>query len=144
MAKKELKILIGLHRTANSIDRKTSRIAAASGLTLGQFSVLEALYHKGDLTVGQVQDSILSTSGTIPLIVGKLQHRGYLNRRQDIADRRRVILHLTDAGRRLIEKVYPQNEEMIIRQMDCWTEEEKETLVSLLKRYEAAENGKND
>ena len=143
MAEPELKILIGLHRTANDIDRKTSRIAASYGLTLGQFAVLEALYHKGPLTVGQVQESILSTSGTIPLIVGNLEQRGYLTRCQDEEDHRRFILHLTGTGRRLIEEVYPQNEEMIIQQMDCWTDEEKETLVSLLKRYGGTKNGKN-
>lgn len=135
MAKPELKILIGLHRTANAIDRKTAQIASGYGLTLGQFAVLEALYHKGDLTVGQVQDAILSTSGTIPLIVGKLEAQGYLTRRQDAGDRRRWILSLTGEGRALIAEVYPLNEKMILEQMECWTGEEKEVLVSLLQRF---------
>jgi len=143
MAKPELKILIGLHRAANAIDRKTARIAAEYGLTLGQFAVLEALYHKGDLTVGQVQEAILSTSGTIPLIVGKLEQRGCLTRRQDEADRRRWVLHLTEAGRALIAEVYPRNEEMIVRQMDCWTDGEKEALAALLKRFGGTLNGKD-
>jgi MarR family 2-MHQ and catechol resistance regulon transcriptional repressor len=142
MAKPELKILIGLHRTANAIDRKTAQIAAEYDLTLGQFAVLEALFHKGDLTVGQVQEAILSSSGTIPLIVGKLEQRGYLTRCQDKEDRRRWNLHLTEAGRAVIAAVYPQNEEMIIRQMDCWTEEEKNTLVTLLQRFGGI-HGKN-
>ena len=142
MAKPELKILIGLHRAANAIDRKTAQLASAYDLTLGQFAVLEALYHKGDLTVGQVQSAILSTSGTIPLIVGKLEQRGYLTRRQDEADRRRWNLHLTETGRAVIAEVYPQNEDMIVRQMDCWTAEEKDTLVSLLQRF-GGTHGKN-
>ena len=104
--------------------------------------MLEALYHKGDLTVGQVQSAILSTSGTIPLIVGKLEQRGYLTRRQDEADRRRWNLHLTETGRAVIAEVYPQNEDMIVRQMDCWTAEEKDTLVSLLQRF-GGTHGKN-
>ncbi|WP_458863067.1 MarR family winged helix-turn-helix transcriptional regulator [Acidaminobacterium chupaoyuni] len=135
MSKPELKILIGLHRAANAIDRQTARLAAPFGLTLGQFAVLEALYHKGDLTVGQVQQAILSTSGTIPLIVAKLEQQGYVTRTQDEEDRRRWILHLTDEGRELIAEVYPLNEAMILRQMDCWSDEEKETLVTLLKRF---------
>ena len=138
MAKPELKILIGLHRTASAVDRNTSRIAAAYGLTLGQFAVLEALRHKGDLTVGQVQEAIMSSSGTIPLIVGKLADKGYLTRCQDEADRRCWVLHLTESGRRLIEEIYPQNEAMIVQQMDCWTDEEKRTLVSLLQKYREA------
>lgn len=138
MAKPELKILIGLHRAVNAIDRKTAGIAAGYGLTFGQFAVLEALYHKGDLTVGQVQQAILSSSGTIPLIVNKLEQQGYLTRCQDENDRRRWILRLTDAGRTLIAQVYPRNEEMILQEMACWTAEEKDTLVSLLKRLKEA------
>jgi MarR family 2-MHQ and catechol resistance regulon transcriptional repressor len=143
MAKPELKILIGLHRTANAIDRKTAKIAAAYGLTLGQFAVLEALYHKGDLSVGEVQEAILSSSGTIPLIVGKLEQQGYLTRSQDEEDHRRWMLHLTETGRKTIAAAYPENEKMILREMDCWTDEEKKILVSLLKRYGGTQNGKN-
>ena len=143
MAKPELKILIGLHRAANAVDRKTSQIAAEYGLTLGQFAVLEALYHKGDLTVGQVQEKILSTSGTIPLIVNNLEKRALLERRQDENDRRRCILHLTEEGRTLIARVYPQNEKIIIEQMSCWTADEQETLARLLKKFGDDKNDKN-
>lgn len=52
----ELKILIGMHRAVNKIDGKTIKIVKQYGLSLGQFAVLEALYHKGDMTVGQVQE----------------------------------------------------------------------------------------
>lgn len=135
MSKPELKILIGMHRTANAIDRKTAQIAGAYGLTLGQFSVLEALYHKGDLTVGQVQEAILSTSGTIPVIVGKLEKEGMLTRCQDDKDRRKFILHLTDKGRELIAEVYPKNEEMIISEMGCWSDDEKEQMAAMLLKF---------
>ena len=135
MSKPELKILIRMHRTANAIDRKTAQIAGAYGLTLGQFSVLEALYHKGDLTVGQVQEAILSTSGTIPVIVGKLEKEGMLTRCQDDKDRRKFILHLTDKGRKLIAEVYPKNEEMIISEMGCWSDDEKEQMAAMLLKF---------
>ncbi len=135
MAKNELKILIGVHRVANAIDRQTIRIVSRYGLSLGQFAVLEALYHKGNMSVGEVQKKILSTSGTIPLIVDHLEKKGYLVRQQDCMDKRRCLLSLTDAGRRLIEQVYPQNEEMILAQMSGWTDPEKELLVELLKKF---------
>ena len=49
----ELKILIGLHRVSNEIDRRTTRIVKCYGLSMGQFAVLEALFHKGDpCTIG--------------------------------------------------------------------------------------------
>lgn len=135
MAKPELKILIGLHRAVNDIDRQSARIFAEHGLTVGQFAVLEALYHKGDLTVGQVQAKILSSGGTMPLIVRNLEKNGYLTRLSDPADKRCCILHLTDKGRERIETVYPKNEALIIDCMSVWTPAEQEQLVALLKKY---------
>ena len=73
MAKTELKILIGLHRAINYIDRQSTKIFSEYQLTLGQFAVLEALHHKGDMTVGQVQEKILSSGGTMPLIINNLE-----------------------------------------------------------------------
>ncbi|WP_122644069.1 MarR family winged helix-turn-helix transcriptional regulator [Luxibacter massiliensis] len=141
MAKQELKILIGIHRMANAIDRKTSRLLQPYQLTLGQFAVLEALYHKGDMAVGQVQEKILSSSGTIPLIIQNLETRGLLVRLKDEADRRRCILQLTEPGRALIEEVYPQNESMILNEFQIYSEEEKAELTSLLKKYKGENDG---
>lgn len=143
MSKPELKILIGLHRAANRIDRQSVKIFSKYSLTMGQFAVLEALYHKGDLTVGQVQEKILSTSGTIPVIVRNLEARGYLTRLQDEGDKRRSILQITPEGRGLMELVYPQNEECIIEMLSVLNDDEKNQLVLLLKKIGGANDGKN-
>ncbi|WP_367567914.1 MarR family winged helix-turn-helix transcriptional regulator [Lacrimispora sp.] len=144
MAKKELKILIGLHRAVNYIDRQSVRIFSEYQLTMGQFAVLEALYHKGDMTVGQVQEKILSSSGTIPLIVNNLEKRGYLVRKTDSKDKRRCILHITEQGQELIGQVYPRNEARIIELMSGWTEEEKEQLTALLKKFGEKKHGEDN
>lgn len=141
MSKIELNILIGLHRVVNYIDRQSAKIFAEYHLTMGQFAVLEALYHKGDMTVGQVQEKILSSSGTIPLILNNLERRGYINRLADAKDKRRCILQLTEAGRNLTEEVYPENEARIVELMEEWTAPEKEQLAILLKRYGEKING---
>ena len=134
MTPPELKILIGLHRTVNRIDRETAKLAAKYGVTLGQFAVLEALYHKGDLTVGQVQQKILSTTGTIPVIVQNLEKQGYLSRLTDDNDRRRSILHITQKGCILMEQLYPENEQKIIEMLSQLTGDEKTALIGLLKK----------
>lgn len=42
------------------------------GLTFGQFEVLEALYSKGDMSIGNVMKKILSSVGAISVIVNNL------------------------------------------------------------------------
>ncbi|MCH3950927.1 MAG: MarR family transcriptional regulator [Acidaminococcus sp.] len=128
-------ILIKMHRILNQIDRETAHIAAKYDLTLSQFGVLEALYHIGDLTVGEVKEKILSSDGTIPVVVKNLEKRGLLFRTVDPNDRRRSILSLTEEGKQVISEAYPVNETMIHEQMSVWTKEEKEQLTVLLKKF---------
>ncbi len=135
MTKIEMKVLIGLNRAVNTINRHSSKVLSEFDLTLGQFAVLEVLYHKGAMTIGQVQEKILSSSGTMPLIVSNLVKRGYIIRKADSKDKRRCILDITDQARELISCAYPQNEAEIIEMMNIWTEEEKEQLCALLKKF---------
>ena len=71
--------LIAMHRIVNELDRRTA-IARKYGLTLPQFAVLEALYHKGDLSVGELKESVLSTDGTIPVVTRHLKPAGAYSR----------------------------------------------------------------
>ncbi|MFC2662221.1 MAG: MarR family winged helix-turn-helix transcriptional regulator [Eubacterium sp.] len=132
---KDSSIIIGLHRIVTDLDRETARISGKYGLTLGQFAVLEALYHKGDLTVGQVKEAILSSTGTIPVIINNLEKQNFVRRVHDPADKRRSIVQLTDSGRELISQVYPENEQMFKSKFSVWSKDEQRQLLSLLLKY---------
>ena len=136
MADIELKLLIGLHRVCNEIDRRSSQIFAQYRLSLGQFAVLEVLYHKGNLSVGEVQKKILSTSGTIPVIVNNLTKRGLVERLTDVDDKRKCILHITEEGKKLMREVFPKNKTTIIDSMSNWSDEEKNQMLKILKKFE--------
>lgn len=134
MGNMELKILIGMHRNVNSIDKATSKLALEHGLTFSQFAVLEALYSKGDMTVGMVRKHILSSMGTIPLIINNLVKMNYVERLSDDNDRRICIISLTNEGRQLIEGLAPKNEAMIKEYMSVLTDEERDHLLYLMKK----------
>ncbi|MCC3868190.1 MarR family winged helix-turn-helix transcriptional regulator [Terrisporobacter mayombei] len=140
----ELKIFIGMSRALNKINRATNKVYTKYGLTSAQFAVLEALYHKGDLSVGEVQDKILSTSGTIPVIVKNLEKEGFLEKRNDDNDKRRFILHITQKGRELMDIVYPENEAIIVSMMNIWNKEEQEEILKYMKKFGGVEDEKND
>ena len=134
MGRIEMKILIGLHRNVNTLDKKTAKIASEYHLTFSQFMVLEALYSKGDMSVGEVRERILSSVGTNSLIVNNLVKMKYIERIPDKKDRRVCILHLTKEGYEVISKIAPKNEAKITESMDVLDQDEKETLLYLLKK----------
>ena len=123
--------LIAMHRIVNELDRRTAAIARKYGLTLPQFAVLEALYHKGDLSVGELKESVLSTDGTIPVVTRHLKQQGLIVGTTDPKDRRR-----TNKGRALIAKVYPENEAMLDAIFGKWNHEERKAVLRLLSLLE--------
>lgn len=134
MEQNSLKILIGMHRILNHLNRQTASFARREGLTLSQFSVLEVLYSKGDMSVGSVKEKSLSSTGTIPVIVHNLEKAGYIERYPHEKDRRISLLCLTEAGRKKVVSILPKNVEMIEKEMQGLSEEEKEKFLFLLKK----------
>ena len=102
--------------------------SSAHGLTLPQFAVLEALLSKGSLTVGEIKEAVLSSNGTIPVVIGNLQKMDLVERAQDPTDHRRSIVSLTKEGRALIERTFRGK-------FGVWTKDEKKELVRLLAAY---------
>ncbi len=143
MEKIELKIFIGMSRALNKINRATNKVYTKYGLTSGQFAVLEALYHKGELSVGEVQDKILSTSGTIPVIVKNLEKEGFLQKSNDESDKRRFILQITQKGKELMDIIYPENEDIIISMINVWNKEEQEVILNYMRKFGGIDYEKN-
>ena len=137
MQKDNMKILIGLHKNVKELDRRTSEIARSYGLSFSQFMVLEALLSKGKLSISEVRDTILSSVGTISLVVNNLEKMDYIKRESDKNDKRICLLSLTDEGRELIGKIVPENENMIKTYMENLSKDESQTLLVLLKKLGA-------
>ncbi len=125
---KDEMILIALHKIVKDLDHETMQIAGHYGLSFPQFMVLEAL-------IGDIKDTILSSNGTIPVIIQNLEKQGLLKRRKDQTDRRKSMISLTAQGRQIIEKIVPENENMYRARFQIWSKEEKRTLIQLLNRY---------
>ena len=139
MQNKNLKILIGLHKNVKELDSRTLKIVSKYGLSFSQFMVLEALYSKGKLSISEVRDAILSSVGTISLVVSNLEKMGYITREKDPDDKRICILSLTGSGRDVIAKIVPENEKMIHDYMEKLDLDERENLLNILKKL----GGKN-
>ena len=128
-------ILIGIHRIVKDLDRETTRISASYGLTFPQFMVLEALLHKDRMTVGEIKDAILSSNGTVPVIINNLEKLGLVQRNKDEKDHRRSLVELTDKGRSLIDQVCPENDRMYGDRFGVWSKDEKKELIRLISLY---------
>lgn len=122
-----------LMRAAESVTSRTSRAMAAADLTISQFGVLEALYHKGPLCQRDIATKILKSSGNITMVIDNLEKRGLVRRERDLQDRRYFTIYLTDAGNSLIAEVFPTVLAAIKEEMSILKQEEQEELGRLCR-----------
>lgn len=71
------------------------------GLTYPQYLVMLVLWEQDGLAVSQVGERLFLDSGTLTPLLKRLQTAGLIERQRDGADERRVLVHLTPAGRTL-------------------------------------------
>jgi MarR family transcriptional regulator, 2-MHQ and catechol-resistance regulon repressor len=125
---------IKLSRATEVVTQRIHSHLSAWGLTVSQFGALEALYHLGPLTVGQLGGKILRSSGNMTLVVDNLVKRGLVTRQPRPEDRRAYEIHLTPAGRELIAEILPAHVSGVVGVMAALTADEQAQLAALCKK----------
>lgn len=136
-----LKLWVILSRAQSAVARHAEADMARHGLSPGEFGVLEALYHKGPLLLGEVQRKILVSSGGVTYLVDRLVKKGLVERRSCEHDRRASYAALTAAGEALIADIFPDHASAIERAVDGLTRREKQTAIMLLRKLGLAAAG---
>ena len=130
---------VKLMRASGSVSARVHRPLAHERLSESQFGVLEALYHLGPLYQKDLAEKILKSSGNITMVVDNLQKQGAVERRRDQQDRRLVSVHLTDAGREMMERLFPLMAGSILREMSALSRDELVTLARLCRKLGLSE-----
>ena len=129
-----LKTLIALSRSFQSVRKRELKTIKAGGLTLAQFAVLEILYHKGDMRIGDIIEGILATGGNMTVVIENLEKDGFITRYPDPKDGRASLIHITDKGKERMDHIFPTHVENISDIFEALTREEKDQLIGLLKK----------
>ncbi len=123
--------LVKSHQAAAELSRID---IAGHGLSEAEFSILEVLYHKGPLLLGDVQRKVLVSSGGTTFLVDKLVKRGYVERQACPNDRRARFAALTREGTALMRRIFPLHAEAMREAMSALSASEQKTVMGLLKR----------
>ena len=130
-----------LSRAQTSVQAHLHESVSRHDLTLTEFAILEVLYHKGPLLLGEVQRRILVSSGGVTYLVDRLTQKGLVERQECPQDRRARYAALTDAGEALIERVFPEHAACIERATSGLTLEEQRAATALLRSLGLAAEG---
>lgn len=123
-----------LWKAARSLEVHAARSISEFGMCQSDFGVLEVLLHRGPLSVKEIGAKVLLTSGSMTAAVDRLEARGLVTRHDDTEDRRSRIIHLTEAGRELIERVFAEHRDAMEQAVAGFPVEERSELIRLLRR----------
>jgi MarR family 2-MHQ and catechol resistance regulon transcriptional repressor len=115
---------------------------ANTGLCLTDFAALEALLHKGPLTISQIQDKVRLASGSMTAAVDRLEKLGLIVRKSSSSDRRARVVELTAKGKRLAASSFQRHANDLEALMSAVSDKEREQLYGSLKRLGLLAAGK--
>ena len=114
--------------------RKVGKVVIAGGLTVAQFSVLEVLYHQGDMRIGELIEAALTTGGNMTVIIKNLEASRLIEKYSDENDKRMTIVRITEKGVLKIKEVFHPHMLALNDYFSVFSAEEKKKLTLLLNK----------
>lgn len=130
-----LKLVIAMARTYDSLFSQMEKNFKEFGLNISEFGVLEMLYHKGDQPVQKVAEKVLVTSGTITYVINKLEKKDLVIRRKCNKDKRVYYVSLTEKGKEFIANIFPKHKDFLNDLFKDLSEESKRELLENLIKF---------
>ncbi|HEV2578621.1 MAG TPA: MarR family transcriptional regulator [Acidobacteriaceae bacterium] len=99
-----------LARAYRSMAAFVEHSVAALDIGLSDFMILEALLHKGPLTMSELCEAALITNASMTAAIDRLEQREFVERVASKEDRRVRRAQLTAHGTALIKRLYARHE----------------------------------
>lgn len=129
-----LHLWVVLSRAFDAVARRAAADIERHGLTPGDFAIMEALYHKGPMLLGELQRKILVSSGGVTYLVDRLEKQGHVERRACPTDRRARYAALTAEGEAFISRIFPDHADAIADAVSGLSRREQRLAASLLRK----------
>ena len=135
MLKLDHQLCFALYSSSLAMTKLYKPLLDPLNLTYPQYLAMLVLWEGDGISVSDLGQRLLLDSGTLTPLLKRLEASGWVQRERDSADERRVLLHLTPAGKALkmrAAKVPPQ--------VACATSCSLEELNSLTARLKTLRN----
>ena len=94
-------LCFSLYSANHAMNRVYKPMLDELGLTYPQYLALSVLWEKDDQIVGALCERLYLESNTLTPLLKRLEKLGYLERKRDVEDERKVRVSLTKSGRKL-------------------------------------------
>jgi DNA-binding MarR family transcriptional regulator len=131
---------IALLRTASVVRRVIERVVEPHGLSLAQYNALRIIRGAGagGVPTLAIRERMIEEGTTITRLLDKLEEAGFIDRERSVPDRRQVVCRVTDAGKKLLDRLDPQVDAADEETMTALGKRELDGFIHLLDTIRAA------
>ncbi|WP_231714499.1 MarR family winged helix-turn-helix transcriptional regulator [Desulfonema ishimotonii] len=127
-------VLLAIRQIIQAIDLHSRYLVKHHGLTGPQLVILKEISKKGDLSVSELAKAISLSQSTVTGILTRLEKRGFVMRHRSEADKRKVIVRLTDKCEKFLAQAPPPLQDKFLvafKDLESW---EQMMILSALQR----------
>lgn len=117
----------------------TNAVAQRIGLSATEFEAIDVITHEQPVTAGRLAVSCGLTTGAITGLIDRLEKAGFVHRRTDPDDRRRVLLEPIEDSRcsDMVRTLYQPISEGFEKLAETYTAEQLEFLIATQRKMNA-------
>ena len=127
-------VLIELRRIIRTTQLQAKSLARETGMTPSQLVALQLLQSSGEMTAREVAQAMHLTQATVTTLLDRLQERGWIVRRRDESDRRRVYIALTATAQKQLKHAPESLHERFLRDFRALQPWEQSAILASLQR----------
>ena len=146
LSKRRLKTWLRLLRLTRTVEAGLrEHLRLAHDTTLPRFDVMAALYRRrAPISMSELSRLLLVSNGNATAVVDRLEKDGLAQRAQAEADRRTVLVTLTQAGTEAFEAMAAAHETRLDSLLSALTHDDLDALRDILRRALPSETRKED
>jgi MarR family transcriptional regulator, 2-MHQ and catechol-resistance regulon repressor len=130
-----LSTFVKLRRSVNALGtRLNGPLSRDHGLTETQFGVLEALHHLGPMPQARLCEKLLVSGSNLTTVIDNLERGGLVRRDPNPEDRRAYLVRLSDTGKTLIARAFPDHAARVRTLLGVLTQAEQRELGRLCRK----------
>ncbi|MCP3953497.1 MAG: winged helix-turn-helix transcriptional regulator [Desulfobacterales bacterium] len=127
-------VMVALRKIIQAIDMNSKKLVKRVGLTGPQLVILQEISNLGEVTAGEVARAVSLSQATLTGILERMEKRGLLFRRRSEHDKRRVMVRITDSGKKVLDDAPPLMQEEFVDGFSNLQEWEQNMILSSLQR----------
>lgn len=110
-------------------------LETVGGASVGEMPVLQFLSSQnGDVIPSEIAKKLKFSRARMSHILDSLETKGFITRRPDPSDRRRVLVAITDRGREFAAEKHAESVSLLAKQLSSLGEHDAQELVRILNK----------